>query len=202
MQGLTTADIVRLHRPERLRHDCDPSALPRQAFDRRPAERCVKPFGGFPLEADDTWTWDGYDWTAMEPSGRPSARYDAGFAYDAAHHSVVMFGGSQFAFSIGDTWHWDGSDWIPADPGSSPPPRDTSMAFDVATGHMILFGGFDDYFQVFLGGHLDLVDRPVLGRLNLTCHCLLRLVALRPGCGLRTRSESVAQRASQQKEIP
>jgi hypothetical protein len=87
----------------------------------------------------------------MHPTVSPRTRYGAGFAYDAAHHSVVLFGDSVTVASLGDTWHWNGTDWIEATPASSPRARDTDMAFDVATGRMVLFGGFDERTQAFFG---------------------------------------------------
>ena len=56
-------------------------------------------FGGRRLRLlDDTWTWDGTDWTERSPRHRsPSARDSMGMAYDAARGEVVMFGGSDAA---------------------------------------------------------------------------------------------------------
>ena len=44
-----------------------------------------------------------------------------------------------------DTWVWDGSNWTEQFPATSPPARDSaSMAYDPATGNMVLFGGFEE----------------------------------------------------------
>ena len=38
--------------------------------------------------------------------------------------------------------HWDGSTWAKQAPASSPPARaDAAMAYDAATGNVVLFGG-------------------------------------------------------------
>ena len=41
-----------------------------------------------------------------------------------------------------DTWSWDGTTWTQQAPAASPPARFLSpMAYDAATGTMVLFGG-------------------------------------------------------------
>ncbi len=64
---------------------------------------------------------------------------------------------------IGDTWIWNGSDWIQQHPAISPPARDfASMAYDAATGQLILFGGggsgprIGGVIKLLLSRHLDL----------------------------------------------
>jgi hypothetical protein len=91
----------------------------------------------------DTWTWDGSTWTKQAPATHPSARYFASMAYDAATHTIVLFGGYGGAGQLGDTWTWDGSTWTKQAPATSPPAEDgASMAYDAATGTIVLFGGY------------------------------------------------------------
>jgi hypothetical protein len=94
----------------------------------------------------DTWTWDGTTWTKQHPAVHPSTRTQAAAAYDAATSSVVLFGGkgTSSGFLLGDTWTWDGTSWTKQAPVSSPSARDgAAMAYDVATGNVVLFGGND-----------------------------------------------------------
>jgi hypothetical protein len=101
-------------------------------------------FGGGGLGGllDDTWTWDGTDWTQRIPAHSPSARERMGMADDAAHGQVVLFGGSSGNF-LGDTWTWDGTDWTKRTPVHSPSARHAlGMAYDAARGQVVLFGGF------------------------------------------------------------
>ncbi len=64
---------------------------------------------------------------------------------------MVLFGGLNGGSDLNDTWTWDGSAWSqPVDPGctssctSSPAVRSgASMAYDPATGNMVLFGGLN-----------------------------------------------------------
>jgi hypothetical protein len=40
------------------------------------------------------------------------------------------------------TWTWDGSNWTQQTPATSPPPREAAaMAYDPATGNIVMFGG-------------------------------------------------------------
>ena len=51
-------------------------------------------FGGAQLGQmmSDTWEWDGTRWIQAATQG-PTARFPAGFAYDAAREVVLLFGG-------------------------------------------------------------------------------------------------------------
>ena len=94
----------------------------------------------------DTWTWDGSTWTQQHPAVHPATRIQAAAAYDAATSSVVLFGGQGTSSGrlLGDTWTWNGTIWTQQAPASSPSARDgAAMAYDVATGNVMLFGGND-----------------------------------------------------------
>src|SRR5207244_3469791 len=87
-------------------------------------------------------------WTQRTPATIPSAREAAAMAADRATGRVVLFGGllqvGNTSTVLGDTWTWDGSNWTQQHPATSPPARDyAAMATDPATGHVVLFGGFD-----------------------------------------------------------
>jgi len=76
---------------------------------------------------NDTWTWNGSDWTRLAPTHSPPPRTAAGMAYDAPRGRLVLFGGEFNGPSLGDTWVWDGHDWsLPAEsvalsPSQGPP---------------------------------------------------------------------------------
>jgi hypothetical protein len=64
--------------------------------------------------------------------------------YDAATGNMVLFGGlgGPRPGALGGTWVWNGSAWAKRSPATSPPARwQASMAYDAATGNMVLFGG-------------------------------------------------------------
>jgi hypothetical protein len=106
-------------------------------------------FGGYsesnqPL--GDTWTWNGTTWTQRQPATSPPARIASAMAYDAATGTVVLFGGADFVNNIehyvGGTWTWDGTTWTKQHPVTSPSARAAMvMAYDPATGAVVLFGG-------------------------------------------------------------
>ncbi len=83
----------------------------------------------------DTWVWDGTRWTRVRPATSPPARNDPAMEYDPVHRVVVLFGGS----GLSDTWTWDGTTWTHQTPATSPPGDSSEMAFDAATGLMVLF---------------------------------------------------------------
>lgn len=89
----------------------------------------------------DTWTWNGSNWTKMNPSTSPGARFGSGMAYDAQLGKVVLFGGSnQGNAFLNDTWTWDGSNWSPLFPSTTPPAAPSaSLAYDVATSSDVLY---------------------------------------------------------------
>jgi len=96
-----------------------PSPTPRDehsmAYDA--ARGQVVLFGGFAPNFfngfwNDTWVWDGTNWTQKSPANRPLLRAGQAMAYDAARGQVVLFGGGGnlcggdcFGF-LGDTWVW------------------------------------------------------------------------------------------------
>ena len=65
-------------------------------------------------------------------------------AYDAATGNTVLFGGKT-AKNLGpspDTFTWDGTSWTQQHPATSPHGRfGAAMAYDAATGTVVLFGG-------------------------------------------------------------
>jgi uncharacterized protein (TIGR03437 family) len=90
---------------------------------------------------NDTWVWDGSNWTRKSPQTSSPARFGHAMAYDSAHGQVVLFGGTS-ANLFTDTWVWDGANWTQQSPQSSPPGRNFgAMAYDSAHGQVVVFGG-------------------------------------------------------------
>jgi hypothetical protein len=91
---------------------------------------------GDTIRADNTWTWDGTNWTQLSPTTQIPAFLGAGSAFDPAMQEVVVYGGD------GSTWSWTGSDWVQLAPTQSPSARsEVGMAYDPVTSQTILFGG-------------------------------------------------------------
>jgi hypothetical protein len=92
----------------------------------------------------DTWVWKGSTWTKQAPATSPPIRWGAAMAYDAATRTVVLFGGADTTGTgrLADTWVWNGSTWTKQTPATSPPARfGAAMAYDAATGEVVLFSG-------------------------------------------------------------
>ncbi len=120
--------------------------LPRRncslAFD--PAAGGVLMYGGLvqlaagTIVTNDTWTWNGTDWTRHHPMTPPSSRSGALAVSDLARQRVVLHGGSptdQF------TWEWDGQEWstrFQATPGVR---QGHHMAYDATHRRVVLFAG-------------------------------------------------------------
>jgi hypothetical protein len=104
-------------------------------------------FGGqdlhfaFPF-LNDTWTWNGTNWTQQAPVTSPPARSGASMTYDRGTGQLVLFGGYGSNPFLNDTWTWNGTTWTQLNPATSPPVRaGASMAYDPGTGQLVLFGG-------------------------------------------------------------
>jgi Protein of unknown function (DUF4232)/Galactose oxidase, central domain len=90
----------------------------------------------------DTWTWDGSAWTKQSPLTSPPPRSGAAMVYDAATHTVVLFGGNGAGGTLNDTWIWDGRAWSERQPAARPPGRAyTGMVDDSKHREVVLFGG-------------------------------------------------------------
>ncbi len=113
-------------------------------------------FGGATVTSvlTDTWTWNGSNWFQRAPATSPEGRAAAMVAYDASTQTVVLFGGDEMPCNpictpVNDTWLWDGTSWTKQSPPVSPPRRAGGrMAYDAATGTVLLFGGAE--LNVFL----------------------------------------------------
>ena len=91
------------------------------------------------IRTDNTWIWDGTDWTWVTPVTQVPRFIGAGSAFDPAAHAVVLFGG------LGETWSWSGTDWAQMIPNVSPSPREgAGMAYDRDTHQVVLFGGLTE----------------------------------------------------------
>ncbi len=103
---------------------------------------------------DDTWVWDGADWTlvdAIDAPDAPSARTGAGLASLASTApGLLLFGGETTGGVDDETWRFDALalTWTLIDvaaTGDVPPARaDFAITSDAIRGGVILFGGATD----------------------------------------------------------
>ncbi len=122
-----------------------PRAAHAMDFDQKSSRVIL--FGGFTSiptrrSFDDTWAWDGINWTQLNPLTSPRARSGHKLVADGARGRLVMFGGTVDAQAdLGDTWEWDGTNWIER---SAPAPyerEEYGLAHDPVSGGVLLFGG-------------------------------------------------------------
>ncbi len=102
----------------------------------------------------DTWTFARGAWTNLTASLpiSPGPRQAAAISDDPQLGGVLLFGGlSPSGGYLSDTWLFSHGTWtkLAGASSSAPPSRsDASMAYDYATGSVVLFGGWDGS-QVF-----------------------------------------------------
>jgi len=132
-----------------LRPKTQPRVVPLGAavYDR--ANRVTVLFGGSFDGEPQTWLYDAAEntWRNARPATSPCARVWHNMTFDRAAGKVVLFGGHDGKRDLGDTWLYDAAanTWTEATPPAerpSPGPRcGHGMAYDVARGATILFGG-------------------------------------------------------------
>ncbi|MFN0067894.1 MAG: Kelch repeat-containing protein, partial [Limisphaerales bacterium] len=104
-------------------------------------------FGGNTgTQNDDTWLFDGTNWTRVLPATRPPSRWAHSMVYDAARQEVILFGGQRDGgIRYGDTWAWNGSNWVQKVTAEAPSARFYApMAYDSARQRVVLYGGSHD----------------------------------------------------------
>ena len=119
----------------------DPNAYSAMAYDA--AHQRVILFGGKisyggSSFSNETWAWDGTNWTKLSPVTSPTARANHIMAYDAARQRVVLFGGYNLSGFLSETWEWDGTTWTQRTPATSPS-GGGAMAYDAARQRVVLF---------------------------------------------------------------
>ncbi len=99
---------------------------------------------GGAFAGDETWAWDGSEWSQKSPDNKPSPRSFHAMAFDSARNVVVLFGGRDPGESFNDTWEWDGADWTRRTPAAVPPRLSSgqcAMAYDAARQVSVLCAG-------------------------------------------------------------
>jgi hypothetical protein len=90
--------------------------------------------------ADDTWEWDGDNWTQVNDIG-PSPRHMLAMAFDRKRNRLVLFGGLTGSAGMGDTWEWDGQDWTQVSETGPKARILHAMVFDSSKNVVTLYGG-------------------------------------------------------------
>lgn len=100
------------------------------------------------LLLNETWLWNGGDWSQLAPTTTPPARWGHRMVFDSRRGRVVTFGGRSPTTGVNanDTWEWDGSNWQQVVPTASPAARAFyAMAFDERRGKVIIYGAMSGF---------------------------------------------------------
>lgn len=105
------------------------------------------------LNIDQTWEWDGTDWTLITLTSTHEPRYSHAIAYDPKRHETLVFGGFTFDIS-GSTYRYvDEARWQLVSDTTTPTGRSLFvMEPDTASGVTWLFGGHnqsDEFFDLW-----------------------------------------------------
>ena len=97
---------------------------------------------GSATTSNQTWTFDGTNWTQLTPTTSPTGRFSSAMAYDQGAGNLILFGGYGASGALGDTWRFNGTTWTSLSPSNAPVGvSDASMAYDSTLGSIVLFGG-------------------------------------------------------------
>jgi len=93
------------------------------------------------ISGDDTWTWDGQDWTLAGHSADLKGR--DGPRMVTASDTLLLVGGHDGNMTFyGDVWQRARGSWTPADKAPRPLGRGSpTIAWDPADGALVVFGG-------------------------------------------------------------
>lgn len=93
--------------------------------------------------SNETWTYDGSNWTRVFPANSPPARAGHAMEYDAGLGKIIIHGGYNASYAaLSDTWAFDGVTWQQVDSiPLAPVPNQTSMAYDAGRGKHVTFSG-------------------------------------------------------------
>lgn len=93
---------------------------------------------------NDTWAFDGTNWTQLNPPTSPPRRAWASMVYVPWNGGrIVLFGGQDNSNqNLNDTWMWDGTTWTQVNTASSPGARfSAASAYDAERNKVMIFSG-------------------------------------------------------------
>jgi len=98
------------------------------------------------FRTNNTWVWDGSNWSQLSPPNSPSPRDGAKMVYDPIRQELVLYGGTTQSGDVHETWVWDGLTWTNVTPTSATQSPDVGsefeLAYDSTHSQVVLFGGF------------------------------------------------------------
>lgn len=106
----------------------------------------VQPTGAF---SSQTWIFYRGNWIQIDPTQTPSATASFAMTYDPAAQELVLVGGYAGTNAFNATWLFRQGQWSPGPQFPGPALYDPLMAYESATGALILFGGTTNSGPVF-----------------------------------------------------
>ncbi|MFN0172995.1 MAG: kelch repeat-containing protein [Bryobacteraceae bacterium] len=114
------------------------------AYDEH--RRRIVLFGGqggqgpvFSTHFNDTWEYDGNDWTSIPTVHSPVAQAALSMTYDSCRQKTVLFDRQ------GATWEYAGGDWTQVTTSTVPPARNlAALVFNPGRCRVMLFGGLPE----------------------------------------------------------
>ena len=105
--------------------------------------------GGIGGVYNDTWTWDGAEWTKLTTSPSAPPTTTGSLAYDPTSGKMILLGGFS-TDEIATVWTWDGSEWTLSPTATALPERfAAAMAYDPRLDRILLFGGLNSHAVPF-----------------------------------------------------
>jgi hypothetical protein len=140
-----------------------PGPRARASMDWFPDSSVAVLYGGTDASAfkSDTWTWNGTDWAQVAPDATPDP-YRSNIAYNAANHTMMLFGGTDESHQAVNTlWLLGSGAWV-GHPSSNAPGARTSatLVYDSTRAATLLIDANTDVLWKFpppvssLGGQL------------------------------------------------
>lgn len=96
--------------------------------------------------SNQTWEFDGAQWTQIAPTTSPGGLWKHAMAYDLVRGRVVCYGGSGngFPIALANTWEYDGATWTQIATATNPGPLErAAMCFHAGIGKVVLFSGIN-----------------------------------------------------------
>ncbi len=90
---------------------------------------------------DETWEWDGIDWTQKLPTSQPLHYYGQRLVYHGGR-GTVLYLEQAYNPHRNVLWEWDGSNWTVID-NDGPSRNGVGLAYDELRDRLVLFGGYE-----------------------------------------------------------
>ncbi|MBK8099112.1 MAG: hypothetical protein IPK26_18545 [Planctomycetes bacterium] len=100
----------------------------------------------FPIASDQTWEYDGFDWSLVTTANSPGPLERPAMCFHVNLGRTILFGGIDPQIGGNDTtWSFDGTNWTALNiTGTRPSVRTgCKMVYDQARGVCVMYGGFD-----------------------------------------------------------